>query len=340
MTVQQPGEGNPRDPIVIAHGGLTPAIRAVAPQACVVGLSFPPLKGHYALKGSGAGMLPPLAELVKGALGGVALRHLILVGFSEGCQAVRAWLAAGEVPSAVLAIDGAHGSKPSPSAAQVQPWRSFFARARAAQRPAVITATSIPTGNYLSTSTMLPILTGFQPPPSTTSAGGSVVVGDVGIALAVLGSLANAAALEASARAGAGPTLPDGWEQGPGFLWTQQGLLYAEQWPGKDAAAHVQQAQQGIPRLLGRVLSELAQIPAAPWVRGLTPGDPPPAPPGVVFPAIPGGGGGGGRPPSPATPPAAPPAPPAPPPPPSSASSAAGPLVVLVLGLGFALMRR
>lgn len=315
-SVQQKGSGSFRDLIVIAHGGVTETIRQVAPEAAIVGIGFPALKGHYVLKGQGAGMLPPLVEIVRAAIPaseGCQLRRLVLCGFSEGCQAVRAWLAAGEVPSAVLVIDGAHGSKPTPSEAQVIPWRQFFARAINAGRYAAITATRIPTTTYLPTATMLPILTGFPPPPPLVTSGASIEPETV-------------------------------WQQMPAWSGVPyqravRGQLVAEQWPGTDGPAHVQQAREVLPRLLGESLAAMT-VPA--WVRGYSVGPRPPEETDVVFPPIPGGGGGGGgggRPP-PSTPTTPPPAPPVPVPPPDSGGAGGAAAVLGLFGLGLVALSR
>lgn len=350
-SVQEKGSGARRDLIVVAHGGVTEAIRAAAPDAVVVGVSFPPMQGFYAAVAPDK--LPPLGDLVRGALqqsGASELGRLVLCGFSEGCQAVRAWLGAGEVPSAAIAIDGIHGTKPAPSAAQVAPWRSFFGRARAGERFGAVTATRIPTVKYLPTAAMLPIVTGFQPAPLLDK-GGAVVAGgrldacevllslagahtgDLGASL-VLGALMGAAASEYAAAQGEG----EGWITMPPWSGTiyqraQRGALVAEQWPGTDGAAHVEQAKAVMPRLIG----EAMQRHDAPWIAGYSPGPRPPEPAGIVWPAIPPGGGGGG------TPPGGPPAPGAAPAtaPPEEGGAVAG--AVLALGLaaaGLAISRR
>lgn len=348
-SVQEKGSGERRDLIVIAHGGVTDAIRAAAPGAVVVGVSFQPMQGFYAAVAPDK--LPPLADLVRGALqqaGAAELGRLVLVGFSEGCQAVRAWLAAGEVPSAAIAIDGIHGTKPAPSAVQVAPWRSFFGRARAGERFGAVTATRIPTVKYLPTAVMLPIVTGFQPAPLLDKEGATVAgggrpdacavllslagahTGDLGASL-VLGALVQAAALEAEG-AGGWTVIP-AWG-GTRYQRAQQGGLVAEQWPGTDGAAHVEQAKSVMPRLIGEAL----QRHDAPWIAGYSPGPRPPEPAGIVWPAIPPGGGGGGG-----APPGRPPAPGAAPAtaPPEEGGAVAG--AVLVLGLaaaGLAISRR
>lgn len=284
-------------------------------------------------------MMPALADLVRGALGSARLGNLILVGFSEGCQAVRAYLAAGEVPSAVLAIDGAHASAPPDLRTQIQPWRDFFDRARARRAHAIITATRIPTTNYLSTATMLPILTGFPPAPKVAAP--AAAAGFAPVALITLG-LSTAATLEQHARGRnvrlwqVGEAGDPAWEVmgGGAFQKCSEGWLQAQQWPGGDAAAHVQQAAQVMPIALGEVFVRLANGPIAPFVRGYSAGDPPPIAPVGPYTELPPGltptnPKPGRVPDSPA---------PAPPPAPSSSSGGGGAgavlLVLAAAGLG------
>ncbi len=54
---------------------------------------------------------------------------LILVGFSEGCQALRSILLSGGTPTAVVAIDGTHGDWPTRQPWQLESWRGAFERA-------------------------------------------------------------------------------------------------------------------------------------------------------------------------------------------------------------------
>ena len=369
-SVQQKGEGSPRDLIIIGHGGLTAAITAAAPRACVVGVTFPALTGGYAQ--IAPDKLPPLAEIVRGALGSTPLGSLVLIGFSEGCQMVRTYLAAGEVPSAVLVIDGAHGSKPEPSAAQLAPWRSFFGRARAGQRHAMITATRIPTVKYLPTAYMLPLIMGCSPAPlepadvarvqaarpltaaelQATAAGAlRPGPGHVGVAL-----LLELAQRWRPSRIAAGDAAEaDAWEKGPGYWYLRDALAYAEQWPGTDAAAHVQQAKEVIPRLLGRTMGALADLPIPGWVKGVSEGPAPAPPAGVVWPTVPGASSPppsssppassppGGRP--PAGPPSSkPPASPPPPAPPAKSDGSGGAGVLLLVltagGVGLLTLKR
>ena len=286
-TVAQQGEGSPRDLVVIAHGGTPPTVLQYTPRACVVGVNYPPAKGNYKL----GGMLPPLADLVRGALGSTPLGNLILVGFSEGCQAVRSWLAAGEVPSAVLVIDGAHASAPPDLRPQIQPRRDYFDRARWRKAHALGTATRIPTTNYLPTAVVLPLITGFPPAPKLPAV--SAVSGFAPVALALM-SLSGAASIEQELRGHpwrvrVGADDEPTWQVRDGYQQIREGNLMAQQWPGGDAAAHVAQAQKVMPSLLGEVYVWLANEPIAPYVRGYSAGDPPPiAPVGPYQPIPPG----------------------------------------------------
>lgn len=319
-TVAQKGDGSPRDLIVVAHGGTPVRLLELAPRACVVGLNFPPFKQNYHL----GAMLPPLASLVRGVLGEVPLGNLLLVGFSEGCQAPRSWLAAGEVPSAVLAFDGTHASIP-PTAGQLDPWRRFFDRARARERHAVVTATRIPTTGYMPTAEVLPLITGFPPAPKLPAA----VAGFAPAALALMG-LSSAASIEQELaghpyRVRTGEEGP-AWELRGDHQQIRAGYLLAQQWPGGNAAAHVEQAAKVMPSMVGEVYTWLASEPIAPYVRGYSAGEAPPPAPAGVYPT-----------PSPAGPPAPPGRPPGPsssppsssPPSSSSGGGAAGPVLAL-----------
>lgn len=133
--IVQPGSGARRALVVIHHltAALDDAVRsALGPGPLVVNLTAPPGKGAYSRVGPGG--LAPLAELCAWAAEktGADVGPVALVGFSEGCQAPRAYLlAGGEQPFAVVAIDGTHADWPAPDEArQIAPWRAFFERAR------------------------------------------------------------------------------------------------------------------------------------------------------------------------------------------------------------------
>lgn len=68
-------------------------------------------------------------------------RDVVLVGWSAGCQSVRAHLLAGVRPLAVIALDGTHASLPEPLPWQVDPWRELVREALAGRACAVLTCT-------------------------------------------------------------------------------------------------------------------------------------------------------------------------------------------------------
>jgi hypothetical protein len=68
-------------------------------------------------------------------------RDVVLVGWSGGCQPIRAHLIAGVEPLAVVALDGTAGSWPYLADYQIEPWRRIADDARARRRCAVLTCT-------------------------------------------------------------------------------------------------------------------------------------------------------------------------------------------------------
>lgn len=107
--------------------------------------------GAYASVGAKASdgqTLQPLSEILRslGARLSCTFEKVVLVGFSEGCQAPRAQLSDGAVPDAILAVDGIHGHYPTPDAArELTPWSRYFDRARAGSSVMTATHTMIPT---------------------------------------------------------------------------------------------------------------------------------------------------------------------------------------------------
>lgn len=103
LRLVQRGEGNPR-PLVLGFlvGGLEPQLRAAfGPRPCIVvdGASKGPL-------------LPELLEFAHRAAGLQQVSRLALIGYSAGCQRVRALRLSGVSASAYLLADGTHASWP------------------------------------------------------------------------------------------------------------------------------------------------------------------------------------------------------------------------------------
>jgi hypothetical protein len=83
-------------------------------------------------------------------------RPVVLVGWSEGVQALRTHIRdGGAIESGRLAgvvvLDGAHASEPPEDAAQLEPWRKL----RASRVPVLWTSSRVPTTGYLSTREVL-----------------------------------------------------------------------------------------------------------------------------------------------------------------------------------------
>ena len=92
---------------------------------------------------------------------------LVLAGFSAGCQGVRAALRKGILPFAVIAIDGIHATKDVASNAanfanQIEPWKKFVEVCRSSPvdspHPFYLSHTAIEPGKYLSTTETLPLV--------------------------------------------------------------------------------------------------------------------------------------------------------------------------------------
>jgi len=101
----QAGEGNPR-PLVLAFlvaGDLDPKLRAaLGPRPCILA--------------DGVAKGPMMGELLEFAYQRAGLREvsrLALIGYSAGCQRVRALYLAGVRASAYLLVDGTHASWPA-----------------------------------------------------------------------------------------------------------------------------------------------------------------------------------------------------------------------------------
>lgn len=202
LRIVQTGQGDERDVLVLYHltADLDAAVRAsVGPGYVIVNVTEVPFQGNYKLVTKG-GKLAPLDQLVANVhdrLGAnFSMRRLCLAGFSEGCQGVRAQLAAGFTPHAVLLIDGTHGSWPKRLPSEVEPYAAVFRAAVADGLPLFVashsgltyvetlkpTAAQPKLAPYASTKTVLQEITGWtlgvpagHKEPEVRRAGGAVV---------------------------------------------------------------------------------------------------------------------------------------------------------------------
>jgi hypothetical protein len=128
--IVQEGCGGTRDIIVIYNLTSTwdfKILKAVGPKPMIVNVTGPAFTQYYS--DTGHGKIEPLPELLGWAAErvGVKLGRVTLVGFSEGCQAIRTQLLEGHTPFACVAVDGIHGGYPATNFnREVKPWQDFI----------------------------------------------------------------------------------------------------------------------------------------------------------------------------------------------------------------------
>lgn len=116
-------------PLVVVLFHLTAAYdskirEALGPDVAIVNLTLPSGQKRYSEHSLlSMGALAEAASNVHGRPCDIAA----LVGFSEGCQALRTYLLRDEAPAALIACDGTHGSWPARlEARELTPWRKRF----------------------------------------------------------------------------------------------------------------------------------------------------------------------------------------------------------------------
>ena len=160
--IKQSGSGARRNVILsFLYDGTS--LQAVDPSAVIAFWKLP--SGKYDELGNGfmpASLAAAVQEAITATGESFDTDNVIAAGFSEGCQGIRTFLRAGQVPDIVLAADGIHGSRPVPPASQIDPWRDLIAKAKACEN-----VFSISHGNYLdtknlSTTEMAELVTGWK----------------------------------------------------------------------------------------------------------------------------------------------------------------------------------
>ncbi|TKC93705.1 hypothetical protein [Polyangium fumosum] len=160
LRLVQAGEGNPRALVIafLIGAELDPRLRAAfGPRTCVMA--------------DGAASGPMMEEILEFAHRRAGLRHvsrLALIGYSAGCQRVRALRLAGVEASAYLLADGTHASWP-PADWQIDWLRQLVERARAGKALVVASHTMqtyterLPKGKaFASTVRVLRMATGWE----------------------------------------------------------------------------------------------------------------------------------------------------------------------------------
>ena len=156
MTVRvvQTSTERPCDVVLIynADSAIDPSVKKAWPEAAIGNETMEAFKSHYSKIGPGE--MTPLVDAVKRlGLEWTDVRNLVLVGFSEGCQALRTALLSGAFPSGIIAIDGIHsnlGTNPTGHEDggdirwfHVQPFRTFAEFAKGETRVLTITHSDI-----------------------------------------------------------------------------------------------------------------------------------------------------------------------------------------------------
>lgn len=136
MRVVQVGSGVRRDFVVVYHlsAALDARVRSAFGQdAAIINVTEDPFKQRYGRVGVNG--LRPIADLIddfRRSHDACDIGRLVLVGYSEGCQAVRAQLRDGVSPSVIVVADGTHGSWPL-TRADTEVWSVWWARAVAGE---------------------------------------------------------------------------------------------------------------------------------------------------------------------------------------------------------------
>lgn len=165
----KPGERTDVVLIYHAHPIIDPKVKAAWPEAAIGNETMEAFKGHYGRIG-GADLTPLVAACEKLGVKWSNVRNLILVGFSEGCQALRTFVLSGAIPSAMLAVDGVHNMASGNGTIKghesggvtmdftVRPWRVYAEAAEAKMRVLTITHSDIVPINVGSTTMMARII--------------------------------------------------------------------------------------------------------------------------------------------------------------------------------------
>ena len=150
--VVQQGQGA-RRPLVIAYHLAAEYLRGMHPTAAIWQFWGTPFAKQYSRAGDG--VVRPLAELVERARReGFEPDPIVLMGWSEGCQAVRAHIWEGsdarKLIGGAVCLDGIHASTGFPEA-QLEPWQWAHDQALADRLAFTWTTSEIATHGYEST---------------------------------------------------------------------------------------------------------------------------------------------------------------------------------------------
>jgi hypothetical protein len=165
--VVRPGEGDDRR-IVIAYHLPAEHLKSCPPDVATVTIFGQPFAQQY--KTAGAGVVTPLLELLgelSGELHAKTWSRVVLAGWSEGCQGIRAHLWEGnhvrQKVSAIVALDGIHAPPGFGGPEYSEPWQWAAEQAKDERRPMTWTASSIVPPTYPSTRSVMEHILGSAP---------------------------------------------------------------------------------------------------------------------------------------------------------------------------------
>lgn len=154
--VIQQGNGGKRDVVLMYLVGdrAQELASRVGPDACVVAEAV----SNYSSE------VTPWRKALEsvGAGSDFEVGRIWLIGFSAGCQGVRAQLNDGCPADVVLACDGIHGSRPTPTEAQTASWLRLASYARAGRAVFSVSCSKTPATTFLTTEDMAKVTFGWN----------------------------------------------------------------------------------------------------------------------------------------------------------------------------------
>lgn len=184
LRLVQAGYGEERPLVVVYHAGpWSDALlqEAAGPAACIVNDTEAPSQGLYARADQGGIANLDAAVAAAQSAAGQPFRPspLVLAGFSEGCEGVRAQLLAGYYPDVAICADGIQVPR-GYTDADLWVWRDLAARARAGERKFLISHAFFTATRGLPVVETVRAITGL-PLPQGGSADDPLVVRDGGL---------------------------------------------------------------------------------------------------------------------------------------------------------------
>jgi hypothetical protein len=154
--VIQQGNGGKRDVVLMYLVGdrAQELASRVGPDACVVA----EVVSNYSSE------VTPWRKALEavGAGSDFEVGRIWLIGFSAGCQGVRAQLNEGCPADVVLACDGIHGSRPTPTEAQTASWLRLASYARSGRAVFSVSCSKTPATTFLTTEDMAKVTFGWN----------------------------------------------------------------------------------------------------------------------------------------------------------------------------------